>query len=95
MLSDQRRPKLFTDQQYFRTQEDITAIFKDLPEALANSIEIAKRCNLKLEMGKSKLPQFPTPNNESLDEYLRQRAHEGLTQRMLGLYPNAEAREKE
>ncbi len=95
MLSDQRRPKLFTDQQYFRTQEDITAIFKDLPEALANSIEIAKRCNLKLELGKSKLPQFPTPNNESLDEYLRQRAHEGLTQRMLGLYPNAEAREKE
>ena len=93
MLSDQRRPKLFTDQQYFLTQEEISLIFKDLPEALANSVEIAKRCNLTLELGKSKLPMFPTPNNESLDDYLGLRAHEGLKQRMQALYPNAEARE--
>ncbi|HTD90090.1 MAG TPA: DNA polymerase III subunit alpha, partial [Burkholderiales bacterium] len=95
MLSDQRRPKLFTDQQYFRTQNEISNIFKDLPEALANSVEIAKRCNLTLELGKSKLPQFPTPNNESLDDYLGLRAHEGLKERMLMLYPGTEAREKE
>ena len=93
MLSDQRRPKLFTDQQYFLTQEEISLIFKDLPEALANSVEIAKRCNLTLELGKSKLPMFPTPNHESLDDYLGLRAHEGLKQRMQALYPNAEARE--
>ncbi len=95
MLSDQRRPKLFTEQQYFLQQEQILHIFKDVPEALANSIEIAKRCNLKLELGKSKLPLFPTPNNESLDEYLGLRAHEGLKERMRVLYPNAEARERE
>jgi DNA polymerase-3 subunit alpha len=95
MLSDQRRPRLFTEQQYFRTQEDLATIFSDMPEALANSVEIAKRCNLKLELGKSKLPLFPTPNNEGLDEYLKLRAHEGLKQRMLGLYPSEEAREKE
>ena len=95
MLSDQRRPKLFTDQQYFYTQDEIALIFKDLPESLANSVEIAKRCNLTLELGKSKLPLFPTPNNESLDDYLGLHAHEGLTERMLSLYPNAEAREKE
>ena len=95
MLSDQRRPKLFTEQQYFRTQADLAAIFSDLPEALANSVEIAKRCNLKLELGKSKLPLFPTPNNEGLDEYLKLRAHEGLRQRMQALYPDQAAREKQ
>ncbi len=95
MLSDQRRPKLFTEQQYFLRQEEIVNKFKDLPDALVNSIEIAKRCNLKLELGKSKLPNFPTPNNESLDEYLRLRAHEGLKARMQMLYADAQAREKE
>ena len=95
MLSDQRRPKLFTEQQYFLKQEEIVNKFKDLPDALVNSIEIAKRCNLKLELGKSKLPNFPTPNNESLDEYLRLRAHEGLKARMQMLYADAQAREKE
>ena len=95
MLSDQRRPKLFTDQQYFLKQEEIVNLFNDLPDSLANSLEIAKRCNLKLELGKSRLPDFPTPNNESLDEYLNLRSFEGLRARMLVLYPNAEAREKE
>ena len=95
MLSDQRRPRHFTEQQYFLKQEEILNLFNDLPEALANSIEIAKRCNLKLELGKSKLPLFPTPNNESLDDYLKFRAHEGLKGRMQLLYPDAEARERE
>ncbi len=95
MLSDQRRPKLYSEQQYFLTQEEIFNIFKDLPEALANSVEIAKRCNLVLELGKSKLPLFPTPNQESLDDYLKLRAQEGLNQRMQVLYPDAEARERE
>ncbi len=90
MLSDQRRPRLFTAQQYFLKQEEILNIFNDLPDALANSVEIAKRCNLTLELGKSKLPQFPTPNQESLDDYLKLRAHEGLTVRMQGLYPSPE-----
>jgi DNA polymerase-3 subunit alpha len=94
MLSDQRRPKLFTDQQYFRTQADLAALFSDMPAALANSVEIARRCNLKLELGKSKLPLFPTPNNESLDAYLKLRAHAGLNERMAALYPDPAAREK-
>ena len=95
MLSDQRRPKLYTEQQSFLTQDEMVNLFKDLPEALANTIEIAKRCNLKLELGKSKLPLFPTPNNESLDDYLGLRAHEGLKERMRVLYPNEAAREQE
>ena len=92
MLSDQRRPRLYTTGQYFRTQGEMAEIFADLPDALANTLEIAKRCNLKLELGKSKLPLFPTPNNESLDDYLRLRAHEGLRERMATLYPLEAAR---
>ena len=95
MLSDQRRPKLYTEQQYFLNQDEILNKFKDLPEALANSIEVAKRCNLTLELGKSKLPLFPTPNQESLDDYLKLRAHEGLNERLQVLYSDTHAREKE
>ena len=57
-------------------------LFEDIPEALRNSVEIAKRCNLKLTLGKSQLPRFPTPNNVGLDEYLRARALEGLERRL-------------
>ena len=95
MLSDQRRPRRYTEQQYFLKQEEIVNIFRDLPESLANSVEIAKRCNLQLELGKSRLPLFPTPNHESLDDYLKLCAHQGLQARMLALYPDAQAREKE
>ena len=88
LLADQRRPKNFTEQQYFKSPAEMQALFADLPEALENSVEIAKRCNLNLELGKSKLPQFPTPNNESLDDYIRIRAEQGLAERMAHLYPD-------
>ncbi|HSQ03607.1 MAG TPA: DNA polymerase III subunit alpha, partial [Burkholderiales bacterium] len=95
VLSDQRRPRHFTSDQYFKTQADMSALFSDLPEALANSVEIAKRCNLKLELGKSKLPRFPTPNDVSLEVYLRERAADGLARRMTGLYPDPAQREQQ
>jgi len=68
-------------------------LFADVPQALANSVEIAKRCNLTLELGKSKLPRFPTPNNESLDDYLRERGAQGLMQRLQQLFPDPAIRE--
>ncbi len=92
LLSDQRRPKTFTEQQYFKSPDEMAELFADLPEALENSVEIAKRCNLTLELGKSKLPQFPTPNGESLDDYMRVRSEAGLAERMAHLYPDAEIR---
>ena len=55
-LSDSRRPRRFTPEQYFKSQAQMAALFKDLPAALANSIEIARRCNLTLQLGKSRLP---------------------------------------
>ncbi|AAZ96811.1 DNA polymerase III, alpha subunit [Thiobacillus denitrificans ATCC 25259] len=88
MLGDPRRPRPFTAEQYFKTPDEMAALFADLPEALANSVEIAKRCNLTLELGKSKLPDFPTPDGMGLDDYMRQRAYEGLAERMAHLYPD-------
>jgi len=78
VLADQRRPKLFTSEQYFKTQAEMAELFADLPAALANSVEIARRCSFELELGKSRLPPFPTPAGVSLDDYLRSEALTGL-----------------
>ena len=63
---------------YFKTQAEMAELFADIPEALANSVEIARRCNLALELGKSRLPPFPTPAGVSLEDYLAQQAEQGL-----------------
>ncbi len=88
VLNDKRRARAFTAQQYFKTQAEMQALFADLPEALQNSVEIARRCNLTLKLGKPHLPDFPTPNNESLDEFLRLESERGLAVRMAQLYPD-------
>lgn len=92
VLADTRRPKNFTTEQYFKPQADMAALFDDMPEALANTVEIAKRCNLMLTLGKNYLPNFPTPNNESLNVFLIEEARRGLAQRLEVLYPNEEVR---
>ena len=93
VLNDKRRAKPFTAQQYFKTQAEMAELFADLPEALQNSVEIARRCNLSLTLGKPRLPDFPTPNGESLDEFLRVVSERGLQQRMLRLFPDEVERE--
>ncbi len=94
VLGDQRRPRHFTEQQYFKSQAEMAELFADVPEALTNSVEIAKRCNLTIELGKSKLPLFPIPDGMGENEYLVKRAEEGLAVRMKELYPD-EARRAE
>ena len=83
VLGDQRRPKLFTPEQYFKSQEEMARLFADIPQALENSVEIARRCNLDIELGRSRLPDFPTPPGTSIDDYLRAQANAGLTKRKL------------
>jgi DNA polymerase III subunit alpha len=95
ILGDTRRPRRYTPEQYFRSQAEMAELFKDLPEALANAVEIAKRCNLQIELGKNKLPHFPTPEGVTLDDHLRALAAQGLQTRMAALYPDAAARERE
>ena len=99
ILGNQRRVRKFTREQYFKSAAQMQALFADVPSALANTLEIARRCNLTLILGKPQLPDFPTPevNGQKLspDEYFRHASHEGLTQRMAHLYPDAVQREKE
>lgn len=88
MLADRRRPKKFSNEQYFKTQAQMCALFADIPEALANSVQIAKRCNLTLTLGENYLPDFPTPNQQDLPGYLAEASLKGLHLRLAQLYPD-------
>jgi DNA polymerase-3 subunit alpha len=81
-LDDPRRPKNYSDQQYLRSSEEMQTLFADIPEALVNTVEIAKRCNLEIQLGKSFLPQFPIPEGETEDSYFCRVAQQGLEQRL-------------
>ena len=95
LLADQRRARNFSRLSYFASQAEMAEWFKDIPEALANAVEIARRCNLQLELGKPRLPLFPTPEGVGLEDYLAQTAEAGLVKRLAVLYPDALEREKQ
>ncbi len=88
ILANEKRPHLFNENQCFQTQEQMVQLFADMPEALQNSVEIAKRCSLTLVLGEHKLPQFPTPDGMSLDDFMAQQAREGLEKRLVELFPD-------
>lgn len=77
LLANPRRTRRFSTEQYFKKQDEMCALFADIPSALANTVQIAQRCNLTLELGKPKLPLFPTPDGMSLDDYLVHLARTG------------------
>jgi DNA polymerase-3 subunit alpha len=94
VLGDTRRPKTYTEEQYFKTQAEMAELFADLPEALENSLEIARRCNIEMTLGKNFLPDFPIPPGMTIDEYLVDEAKKGLEVRLAELYPDPEERLK-
>ncbi len=81
-LDDPRRPRIYSDQQYLKTPEEMAELFADIPEALRNSVEIAKRCNIEVQLGTHFLPDFPVPEGMTIDEYLRHVSFEGLDERL-------------
>ena len=93
MLANPRRVKRFNERQCFKTQAEMAELFADMPAVVQNTIEIAKRCNLKLELGKPKLPLFPTPDGMSLDDFLVAQAKTGLEERLQQLFPDEAKRE--
>ena len=95
LLGNPRRTKKINEEQYFLTQAEMEKRFADLPAALANSVEIAKRCNLSLVLGQPRLPDFPTPPGITLDEYLLAQSEVGLERHMERNFPDAEVRAKE
>ena len=80
-LDDPRRPRLYSDQQYLRTPEEMAELFSDIPEAIGNTIEIARRCSVTIPLGKPSLPDFPVPEGTSIEAFLSQLSHEGLARR--------------
>ncbi|WP_029823709.1 DNA polymerase III subunit alpha, partial [Vibrio parahaemolyticus] len=92
-LEDPRRPKNYSPQQYLRTEEEMCELFADIPEALENSVEIAKRCNVTVRLGEYFLPAFPTEGMEET-EFLVMKSREGLEERLEFLFPDEEERKK-
>ena len=82
VLDDTRRPKKYTENQYLRSSEEMLELFSDIPEALENTIEIAKRCTIELTLGENYLPDFPVPEGMTLDEFFIDASHKGLDERL-------------
>jgi DNA polymerase-3 subunit alpha len=90
LLADPARPRRYTPQQYLRTPQEMHALFPEAPAALANSVEIARRCSLMLRLGEARLPVFPVPAASTPEQYLRDAAARGLAAR-LAAAPGADA----
>ncbi|WP_318408433.1 DNA polymerase III subunit alpha [Photobacterium leiognathi] len=90
-LVDPNRPKLYSAQQYLRSEEEMCELFTDIPEALQNSVEIAKRCNVTVRLGEYFLPNFPT-GDMSIEDFLVMKSKEGLEERLEFLFPDPEVR---
>jgi len=81
-LEDPSRPRDYSEQQYFRSAEEMAELFSDLPSALANSVAIAQRCNIEIELGTYYLPRFPIPDGVLMDDYFRHVSKQGLEERL-------------
>ncbi|MDU7868891.1 MAG: DNA polymerase III subunit alpha, partial [Pantoea sp.] len=93
-LDDPKRPRNYSPQQYMRSEAEMCELFSDIPEALENSVEIAKRCNVTVRLGEYFLPQFPT-GDMTTEDYLVVKSREGLEERLAFLFPDeAERAEK-
>ena len=82
LLVDNSRARKYTEQQYLRSPKDMAELFSDIPEALSNSMEIARRCSLVLKLGESRLPAYPVPEGETADSFIRAESARGLVGRL-------------
>ncbi|MEO8810049.1 MAG: DNA polymerase III subunit alpha [Rhodanobacter sp.] len=83
VLADPKRPRDYSNQQYLKTPGEMAALFADLPEALENTVELAKRCNLELIFGTYYLPDFPVPEGHDLNSHIRELSRQGLRDRLV------------
>jgi DNA polymerase III subunit alpha len=87
VLNDERRPRDYSPEQYLKPAAEMVALFADLPEAVANTLEIARRCSLSLKFGQNHLPEFPVPEGVAAPDFLRDQARAGLARRLEVLAP--------
>ncbi|WP_445115438.1 DNA polymerase III subunit alpha [Acinetobacter sp. WZC-1] len=90
VLGDNRRPKQYSTEQYFKTATQMVALFSDIPSAIENSWQIARRCNVNLRLGFNDLPDYPIPDGYTIDSFFAHISREGLEERLNFLYPPAE-----
>ena len=90
-MVDPNRPKLYSEQQYLRSEDEMCELFEDIPEALQNSVEIAKRCNVTVHLGEYFLPNFPT-GDMKIEDFLVEKSKQGLEERLEFLFPDPEVR---
>ena len=86
-LDDSRRERRFSEEQYLKTAEEMAILFADIPQALANTVEIAKRCNVTIQLGKHFLPDYPVPSGMTIETFFEQVSREGLNERLQKLLP--------
>ncbi|MDQ8995803.1 DNA polymerase III subunit alpha [Acinetobacter soli] len=87
VLADNRRPRIYSPEQYFKTTADMVELFSDIPSALENTYYIAQRCNVSLQLGTYFLPDYPIPDGFTIDTYFEHLSKVGLEERLNHLYP--------
>ncbi len=85
-LDDPRRVRRYSEQQYLRTADEMCELFSDIPSALENTVEIARRCNVNIKLGTPFLPDYPVPEGLTMGEFFRQLSHHGLDERLHYLF---------
>ena len=85
-VTNSKRPRNFSEQQYLRSETDMQALFADIPQALENTVQIAMSCNLEISLGDPRLPDFPVPEGMDENDHLRSISQKGLEDRLARLY---------
>ncbi|HIG41615.1 MAG TPA: DNA polymerase III subunit alpha [Gammaproteobacteria bacterium] len=81
-LDDPRRERKYTNQQYLKSAEEMCKLFSDIPEAIENTVEIAMRCSVNIDLGNYYLPEYPVPEGYSTESYFCEVSEAGLEQRL-------------
>lgn len=87
VLGDSKRPKNYSPEQYFKTSSEMIELFADLPSAIENTLQIAKRCTVSLRLGFHDLPDYPIPEGHTIHSYFEHLSEIGLEERLDFLYP--------
>ena len=87
VLGDSKRPKNYTPEQYFKSSAEMIELFSDIPSAIENTIQIAKRCTVSLRLGFNDLPDYPIPEGHTIETYFEHLSEVGLEERLDVLYP--------
>ena len=90
-LDDPRRERRFSEQQYLRSADEMAELFADIPEALENTVEIARRCSIELRLGEYFLPDYPIPDGMTINEFFILESEKGLQDRLEVLYDTSAA----